>query len=390
MPQILPENPSFGQMFARNLGSGLSQGLGQASQFVSQMAMKKAEMQQRGKLAENIHKRHHGLSDSKTVMPQEELESKFLEALPQIEQAMGQELKPEHIDLLWNAALKNNQGQTSQGIQQNQDPYAEAEELASAGLHDESQIATQRAKGQEKRQLIKEEREFLPKSEYIKQSAKGNQTYIDKVHKIQDEIPDTDVSIKMMEDSLGGAGKWAAFRDMLAERTGFNGFRSAAGAELQSAIKKYFLSDLGSVKGGRPNVFIEKMLIDAYPKAGNDPISNQKIASGMRMKRDIDQLHVDTENQLEALYLKKQGYLPANFESLVKEKMKEKAIKIEKDTIKTLTNLNKISESRDKIFRSDLKPGESLMMSPDGEPFAVPKKELDAYKEQGYIQIGKK
>jgi hypothetical protein len=52
--------------------------------------------------------------------------------------------------------------------------------------------------------------------------------------------------------------------------------------------------------------------------------------------------------------------------------------------------MSKIEETRDKIFRGNLKAGEVLMMDDQGQPFAVPKKEVSAYREQGYIPLGEK
>jgi hypothetical protein len=108
------------------------------------------------------------------------------------------------------------------------------------------------------------------------------------------------------------------------------------------------------------------------------------------MKEKINQLKVDKTRELENLYLKKQGYLPSGFESIVNKEIKTKVDSIEKNAIDTLHHLSKIEESRDKIFRTYLEPGETLMMDPDGNPFAVKKKEVSSYRELGYIPLGKK
>ena len=50
MVQVLPENPSFGQQFARNLGGGLSQGLSVAAQ----MGLEKQKQQQRDKVLQSL------------------------------------------------------------------------------------------------------------------------------------------------------------------------------------------------------------------------------------------------------------------------------------------------------------------------------------------------
>ena len=125
-------------------------------------------------------------------------------------------------------------------------------------------------------------------------------------------------------------------------------------------------------------------------KAGQDPISNQKILVGMKMKAAINRLKIEKTRELENSFIKKQGYLPPGFESMVNKAIKPEVNKIEKNSIDTLHNMSKIESVRDKIFRSYLNPGEILMMDGEGNPFAVKKKEVSLYKEQGYIPLGEK
>ena len=77
---------------------------------------------------------------------------------------------------------------------------------------------------------------------------KSNFDFLKSIKKIENDIPNTEYSLSMIEDALGDANKWAAAKDWLAEKSGFVGFRSAPGAELDSAIKTHFLSDLASIQ----------------------------------------------------------------------------------------------------------------------------------------------
>ncbi len=230
----------------------------------------------------------------------------------------------------------------------------------------------------------------IPQQEYYKHAAKENSDFITDIGVIEKDLPNTSLALAGIEDSLGDANKWAAVKDLIADRTGFEGARSAAGAELDSFIKNYFLGDLTSIKGGRPNVFIEKQIRDAYQKAGRDPISNQKVLIGMKMKEEINKTLVEETRKLEKQYIDKEGFLPPNFKSKVRESIKDRVDKIEKKSIDTLHQMSKIEAQRDKIFRKHVKPGEVLMMSPEGQPFAVPKREVNDYKAKDYISLGEK
>lgn len=230
----------------------------------------------------------------------------------------------------------------------------------------------------------------IPQQEYYKHAAKENAAFLDEVGNIEKDLPNTSLALAGIEDALGSADKWAAARDIIADKTGFEGARSASGAELDSFIKNYFLGDLTSIKGGRPNVFIEKQIRDAYPKAGRDPIANQKVALGMKMKEELNRLLVDETRGLEKTYIENQDFLPPNFKAKVRESIKGKATEIEKKYIDTLHHISKIEEQRDKIFRKYVKPGEVLMMDEEGNPFAVPKKEVNDYKARNFIPLGEK
>jgi len=200
-------------------------------------------------------------------------------------------------------------------------------------------------------------------------------------------MPVSDISIKLAEEAVENPGKWDAYRDYLAENTGYEGFRSAKGAELQSAIKQYFLGDLASIKGGRPNQLIEKQLLDAYPRIGRDPISNQKILVGMKMQQEIQKIKVDATRKLEEKYLAEQGYLPPGFQGIVKKTIRSKIEEVEKKTINQLTSLSKFQGEYEKLAKKQLQTGEILMMSPNGEYEAIPKKSIQEAKDQGYIKL---
>jgi len=331
------------------------------------------------------------------------------QAMPSIQEMIlnkqkQQNLKESFPNLFGTSGKQQNapdlamQGQAQQspdlGMQSaQQGPKYTLEDAAKASLMGQHDLANTIMKGvelQEKQAAEQREREFLPQKEYIEHAAKRNVNFLDSVDQMEKDLPTTEFSLAMMEDALHNADKWAAFKDRIADATGFPGFKSAAGTELDSAIKNYFLGDLSSIKGGRPNIFIEKQLRDAYPRAGQDPISNQKIMLGMKMKEEISRKMIEKTRELEEKYIAEKKHLPSNFEQHVKKELRPEIEKIEKDAVKTLHNLSKVESNRDTIFRSKLKSGETLMMSPDGEPFAVPKKELDEYRAQGYIPLGKK
>lgn len=408
MVQILQPIPTFGQMMGRAVGEGVKG----ATDLYSQMQVEKYKAKQTQKLIDQIENegkegtpKYPAPPPSAPGSPADqvnmgELASEFAADLEEMQKTTGQKLTPEQKGSYWQKFMESkNKGQPEAPPEQEGSKAEKYRKQAlKSSLHPQlqgySKAKTAQADVAEKEEskIRAEQRELerFPKKEFIEHEAKANSAYMDSIRQTAKDLPNTEFSLAMIEDALGDAGKWAAAKDTLAEKTGFMGFRSAAGAELDSAIKNYFLGDLSSIKGGRPNVFIEKQLRDAYQKAGLDPISNQKITLGMRMKESINREMVSETQKLYDKFIEEKGFLPPNFQEIVRKSLSERVGGIEKKTINTLHNLSKIEAQRDKIFRAHLKSGETLMMSPEGDPFAVPKNEIDTYKEQGYIPLGKK
>lgn len=395
MVQFINRLPSFGEEFARNFGGGVSQGIGAGLQHAMQLNQIQAKeaAKRREKMA--LLSEVFGVSpkslgsklipDQKKTIPEQlghsqdsqEKENQFIDLVQKIESS-GVELNPQDLDQLWNEFDQMSQ---QSSIGQKEDPFAKAKMAEIIGEHGLAQIFSEEAK---------HEREMsdLPKKEYLKGEYKNLPKFMEKLLATEEKLPITDLSIKLAEEAIEDPSKAASFRDRFADLTGLEAFRSAKGAELQSAIKQYFLSDLASIKGGRPNQLIEQQLLDAYPKIGRDPISNQKILVGMKMSQAIDQEKVKISRELEELELSKHGYLSPGFEHRVRQKLRPFAEKIEKDAVKKLDGLAKFQKQYEKFAKQELRQGEILMLTPDGTGYeAVHKNDFSKAKEQGYIKL---
>lgn len=98
---------------------------------------------------------------------------------------------------------------------------------------------------------------------------------------------------------------------------------SAEGNLIQSGVKNYLISDLKGVKG-RPNQFLEGLLLDSLPGLGKTNLANQALATGLRYRDDIDHLRIETFDKLTEQYEGPEGigFVPANIDRLVAEQMK--------------------------------------------------------------------
>lgn len=418
MPWVgnIPENPSFAQKLGRGAGQGLGEGLSEAVNRYIQRKEKEKIIDKINKMGSEEKKK----DSRRKEVPRDRynLEGKFGKYTDRIAHELGMDMEGESLDEsqkqgLIPRFLEQMQEQTPYGtesfaeeeigvspsMREKQRPssdhlFKQAEALIAAGMEKEGALRAQQAKAAQREELTERERQEkykqFPIQEQQKQEAQRTSEFIKKVDQIKDDQPTTQFALQMMSDALDNAGGWAAAKDLMADKTGYEGFRSASGAALDSAIKSYFIGDLTSIKGGRPNVFIEKQIRSAYPKAGLDPIANQKIMVGLQLKEKINNSLVNETQKIRDHYMKKQRYLPAGFKEMVYEKIRPQVEKYEKDSISTLKNLSDIESQRDQLLRTKLMRNEVLMMSPEGKPFAANKKEVAALKEQGYINVGKK
>lgn len=156
MVQLLPDI-SFGSQLAKGLGAGLGAGVSTATDFASKLALKKSEMKQRQSLINQIE--NPQATQSKSLTP-ESLDQQFLDALPQIEQALGRDLTSQDLDQLYSQAQQLSgmgQQQSKQSMQQ-EDPFRKAKLYAVAGEHDLSRVAGEEARSNLRSEQRREEK----------------------------------------------------------------------------------------------------------------------------------------------------------------------------------------------------------------------------------------
>ncbi len=343
MVQILPEVPSFGASFARSLGSGLSQGISQGSEMAQKMMLEKYKNSQKSKLISDIEKKY---TDS------------TLQDSPQ-----------------------NNFADSVHGNQTTHKPdlYSKAKAYIAAGEPELAKIAMDEAKYQI------EKTEF-PKKEYIKNAYKSQPAFMEKISQAEEKSPLAQNALNMIEGAIEKGEDQTGIFDRLADLTGVESLRSTAGGEHKAGIKQYFMEDLSNITG-RPNMFVEKQLVDAYTKMGRDMVSNQKILSGMKMKKQINDVFGTVGRNLEEKYLSKDGSLPPNFESIVRKEVRPQVEQIMKETEKRLGHLSKFQNEYEKMAKKSLMKNEYLMLSPEGDYRAVPKDQYQQAKESNYIRV---
>jgi hypothetical protein len=163
------------------------------------------------------------------------------------------------------------------------------------------------------------------------------------------------------------------WRDYLSDRFGFEPLRSSEGVKLKTAVKDFFLSDIGRV-GARPNMFVEQQLFDALPMVGRSAEANQITAAGLQFKVDLAKKRQELIDELSDEY----GYSQIDLDKTAFKMMKS-----------YVTERQKLLESQIKDIK---KKKESLsgrmidVVGPDGQVYEVDESEVESLPEGFMVQ----
>jgi len=342
--QIIPQEPGLGELLGSGIGAGVSTGL----QSVLERRQKQAELS--------------GLMKSLGLTGQTQ---------------PGQGGQPGQIP---STTTQGEIFQPEQNQQQMQIEKIATNPKAMAILSQMNPQAANQISQMYKNLLSERKLQSTQKFQERKLAAPTVNKYLDKIGSLETDIPSKEIGIMRINDALKSKDL-KNFQNYFADYMESKGkpgdyFRTSAAAALQSGVKEFLLADLGKIKGGRPNQFIEMQLSASYPKAGYDPFANAKISAAMNTGIELNRKMVDTFHEIENSYLKKQGYLPSNIESQVNKILRPFAIEKEKELQNYYNELNKQEKSGIKFPKLKENKTENLaefetMPSPKDHPGVV-------------------
>lgn len=363
MVLVLPEVPSFGQQFARNLGAGVSQGVGNTADFYSKLGVEKLKDKQKRDLIQSIE------GGSYQVDPKQ-MKQAFLSELPKIEQELGRILDPKELDVLWNGFQKMSSGntqtvQSSQPGTQQQDPFKKAKLYEAAGERGLSNISLEEAK------INQQERNEVSKRNFdiAKDTLKRGET-------LAAELPYKQAALDNMIYALNNKDLSFFSPDNLAEMTGIEGFRSPEGAIFQAAGKEFFMSNLSRVGARGLNQWLERQLRTLQPQIGKSNEANLVLSEIFQADLDVGKKEVELINSIAEDYENKYGYPPRNLSALVTKELSKYSLERQQQAKKQIESIKEHYEPVNKQGQ--------LMRAPDGSLRRVEAKDIKAAKKAGY------
>lgn len=318
--QTQPRKPSVGERLSGAIGAGLEQ----AGQ-ISQAQQQKQQIQQENQTAKALGIDLSGIADPKTRQQmlglalqgknQLALESKkqgaLQKPLTQLQESQ-KKLADERLKALQSnqSLFKSLSGQQSPEMQQQdqENPPMQGQDQSQGqqGRFDISkvpedklrQIAAFKGQPGQEGTLGNLAQSELDKREDFKKLDRQIQLKKDELGLSRDNdvlkhsdsfrnmLPSEEASLEMMRDSLINGDQSFFSGNNLAEKTGLEWFRDAAGGQFKTGSKTFLINNISKF-GARPNQYIEQQMADALAKVGRSRAANMVTYNALTFDRDI-------------------------------------------------------------------------------------------------------
>lgn len=262
-------------------------------------------------------------------------------------------------------------------------PKANADQLKM--MMDEIGIPPAYSNGYVENRRRQDERTAASKDKTLEIGQKRAEKIIDKADRLGENLPLQESYVNSMEDAVvnGDLSFWSP--DNWANITGIEALRTAKGAQFLSSAKNYFIDDL-KASGARPNMFIEKQLVDALAKIGRSEEANLAVLESFKFKNDLQKNWLETVRGLEKHYDETLGYLPGNISRVAEEMNKPFVIERQKkyeSRLKEIAIQEKMKANKSPKSKKESKSMVVDVTGPDGQVYEINSDEVDLLPE-GY------
>jgi len=211
------------------------------------------------------------------------------------------------------------------------------------------------------------------RKDWEKQNFDRSKKYLEGVSEKAQTIPKEKVAIEQMRAALD-SGDFNSWRNAISDVFGLDLGKTKSAQTVNAATKQFLISELAAITG-RPNQFIEQQITKALISPQYQDEANQAILEGLELLSNLKNDEVDIALNLERSYASKGRNVPRDFQLKVKEKLADRTEKLVKGYENRLKELL-TSKTADK--------DEIVMLSPDGERYAIPKNQVKAAQKSGY------
>jgi hypothetical protein len=162
--------------------------------------------------------------------------------------------------------------------------------------------------------------------------------FLDSIDATANGIPEREIALKSAESGIKSGQMSPLGGDFWAAITGINAFKSASGAQLESAAKVNLIGSLERL-GARPNQFIEKVSNSAFAQAGESEEAQTAKILLAKSVLDLDKEKIRLTHQIANEDREKHGFVKEDVSSRVdkalqpiaKERMNELAFSLQQN-----------------------------------------------------------
>lgn len=181
----------------------------------------------------------------------------------------------------------------------------------------------ERAKANE---IEKEERGKVHQIE--KEDRERANKYLEGAVKSREELLGQKTSLDLAEQAVNAGTSSGLFNgDFWATQLGLPELRSAEGAVLDASAKTHLLTSMGNLSGGRPNMFLEKQISQAFALPGGRKEGNLAKLQVLKTLANMKGTILEEGDKIAQKYQTEGKPIPGNIEQLA---LKEAMPKIEK------------------------------------------------------------
>jgi len=339
MVQFIQRPPSFGEQVATGLSEGLSRGFGQATDFARELALEKAKQKQLLELV--TPKKSSFASEIGKERPVE------TDLLPQEEGTTWSMLSPDQ-----KAAL------------QVQNPA-----IAKSFIEEEKLESKKAVKTAEK------------VDKYLTGVTESNEA-------LRGQLYTIDTAMQAVME-----GKEGLSADFWIDAVGLpSQLKSASGATLDAAAKNHLLTSLGNLTGGRPNMFLEKQISNAFALPGGSKKGNLARLEVAKTLAQMKGIKNAKALEIADRYENAGRAIPGKIDRLVEKEASPLYEKLQKQSTYKIQDLLEPDAGSDEIKEvKKVREGTPLTQKKFEALFSrtFPKKDISTASEEDFLKVEK-
>lgn len=172
--------------------------------------------------------------------------------------------------------------------------------------------------------------------DFAEKQEKQAQPIIDRANTLSQGLARQEYGIESMKDAINRGGRFGW--DWIAQKFNLPFLSTPEGSQLNTIKKQFLVTDIEGMP--RPNQFIDKKVDEAYPQFGKSQAANETMVEVVEAKHDIEKKLVEYTNQLAEEDRQNYGFVQANLQKRVTEKLNNYAKERYKITERRLIDIN--------------------------------------------------